>query len=147
MKRTEKTNVRIHPATIKLLTETTWRFARRTLWKGQKFSKAEREFSKGFIQEYYLSIPPKKFQKEYFSQFTEYCERVMLAKKYASRHPYSYIISHPCIWLNQGNPKGFAGTKAWYLKMISLGEHIYRSTVSISMPSANSLHIHNHISF
>jgi hypothetical protein len=132
MKRTrEKTRVCVHPASIKLLTDATWNFARNILWRGQFFSKAEESLSKFFIREYYEAIPPELFSAEHHLHFTAYCERIMLAKKYVDRYPHRYI-PHPCNWLNRDNPKGFAGTRAWYLKSLEkrkrLHSPIYRAS-------------------
>jgi hypothetical protein len=115
--RTIKNNskMRVHPAAIQLLTDATWDFAHSVLWGGHPFSNAERELSKLFIEEYYEEIPAEQFTATAHKHFTAYCERILLAKEYVSRFAHRYI-PHPCIWLNKENPKGFAGTKAWYLR-------------------------------
>lgn len=106
---------RVHPAAIRLLTNATWDFAHRILWNNYPFSEAENELSKLYIMQYYESIPAEEFTATAHKQFTAFCERILLAKEYVSRFTHRYI-PHPCIWLNKMNPKGFAGTKAWYLK-------------------------------
>lgn len=110
-----KSKMRVHPAAIRLLTDATWDFAHSILWGGFPFSKAETHLAKLFIKEYYDEIPAEKFSETAHRHFTAYCERVLLAKNYVSRFPHRYI-PHPCIWLHKENPKGFAGTKAWYLR-------------------------------
>lgn len=107
----------VHPATIQLLTDATWDFAQNILWNGYPFSKAEIALSKLYIQQYYDEIPAEKFTATAHSHFSSYCERILLAKEYVNRATHRYI-PHPCIWLNKINPKGFAGTKAWYARLV-----------------------------
>lgn len=115
MNRTNSTKgkIRVHPASIRLLTESTWEFAHNILWSNISFSEAETELAKKYIKEYYEAIPAERFSEIAPKHFTGYCERVLLAKRYVDRFSHRYI-PHPCIWLNKNNPKGFAGTKAWY---------------------------------
>ena len=105
----------VHPAAIRLLTDATWDFAHTILWGGFPFSEAEVKLAKLYIQEYYEEIPAEEFTATAHRHFTAYCERILLAKEYVNRFSHRYI-PHPCIWLNKLNPKGFAGTKSWYLK-------------------------------
>ncbi len=107
--------MRVHPAAIRLLVNATWDFAHNILWGGYPFSKTEIALAKLYIQEYYEEIPAEEFTATAHKHFTAYCERVLLAKEYVNRFSHRYI-PHPCIWLNKENPKGFAGTKAWYLR-------------------------------
>lgn len=111
-----KEKISVHPAAINLLTDATWNFAHNILWDKFSFSEAEIELAKIYIKEYYEGIKPEKFTQTASQHFTGYCERVLLAKKYVSRFFHRYI-PHPCIWLNKNNPKGFAGTKAWYQRI------------------------------
>jgi hypothetical protein len=106
-------NIKVHPAAIKLLTDSTWQFARNILWGGHSFSETETQLAKIFIEEYYRSIPAEHFMIAAPRYFAEYCERIMLAKRYVDRYAHRYI-PHPCIWMNPCNPKGFSGTKAWF---------------------------------
>lgn len=110
-----KTNFRVHPAAIELLTNATWDFAHTILWSSYPFSKGEIALAKIYIREYYEEIPAEKFSATAHKHFTGCCERILLAKEYVSRFAHRYI-PHPCIWLNKMNPKGFAGTKEWYLR-------------------------------
>lgn len=112
-----KTKTVVHPSSIELLTDATWQFAHNILWNGFPFGKGETEISKIFIREYYESIPAEKFQKTAAIHFSGFCERILMAKEYVSRSPHRYI-PHPCIWLNRLNPKGFAGTKKWYIQLV-----------------------------
>ena len=108
----------VHPSSVKLLTDATWEFAHSILWNGYPFSKGEINLAKLFIREYYDEIPAEKFTETAHRHFTAYCERILLAKEYVSRFSYRYI-PHPCIWLDKENPKGFAGTKRWYLENLA----------------------------
>ena len=119
-----KSKMRVHPAAIQLLTDATWDFAHNILWNAYPFSKAEVELSKLFIKEYYKEIPAEKFTATAHNHLTGYCERILLAKEYVSRFSHRYI-PHPCIWLNKENPKGFAGTKAWYLRNLEKRKQIH----------------------
>lgn len=128
MKATKKTAVRkisaakqktlVHPATIDFYTDATWEFACNILWNGHPFSQSEINLAKLYIKDYYLEIPAEKFSETINKHFAAYCERILLARNYVSRHAQRYI-PHPCIWLSKENPKGFAGTKRWYLENLS----------------------------
>ncbi len=122
----------VHPAAIRLLTDATWDFAHAILWNRHPFSKAETELSKLYIQEYYENILAEKFTAAAHKYFTAYCERILLAKKYVGRFPHRYL-PHPCIWLNKMNPKGFAGTKRWYVENV---EKRRRQELTITHPGA-----------
>ncbi len=115
--RTNQNNpkMRVHPAAIRLLTESTWEFAHSILWGKHPFSNAEIALAKIYIREYYEEIPAEEFASTAHRHLTACCERILLAKEYVSRFSHRYI-PHPCIWFNKRNPKGFAGTKAWYLR-------------------------------
>lgn len=107
----------IHPATIRLLTDATWEYARRMLWNNHPFNKAETAQSKYYIREFYTSIPATRISTGLHRYFSGYCIRIQMARDYILRRPHRFI-PHPCIWLNKRNPKGFAGTKSWYDAMI-----------------------------
>ena len=111
----QKNRTVVHPSSIQLLTDATWEFAHTILWNGYPFSKIEIALAKIYIKEYYEEIPAEEFAATAHRHFTAYCERVLLAKEYVSRFSHRYI-PHPCLWLNKLNPKGFAGTKSWYLR-------------------------------
>mgnify|MGYP003519620189 FL=1 len=112
MKRLEKNKkVHVHPSAIKLLTETTWKFAHAMLWQHFPFSKDEIELAKIYIKEYYEAIPAKKFQQLAIQYFRNYRGYIRLAKKYISRLPESYV-AQPSIWLDRKSLKRFCHTKA-----------------------------------
>ena len=118
-----KSKMRVHPAAIGLLTDATWDFAHSILWSRYPFSKGEIALAKIYIREYYEEISAEEFTETAHKHFTAYCERIFLAKEYVSRFSHRYI-PHPCIWLNKLNPKGFAGTKTWYLKNLQKRKEI-----------------------
>ncbi len=136
-----ETKVKVHPAALRLLTDATWEFAHSILWDGYPFSKAEVELSKLFIREYYEEIPAEEFTQTAHRHFTAYCERVLLAKEYVSRFAHRYI-PHPIIWLNKENPKGFTGTKAWYLRNLEKRRHAWLCENCID--NINPIHKHFH---
>ncbi|HBF89360.1 MAG TPA: hypothetical protein DDX39_12030 [Bacteroidales bacterium] len=115
MNRTSKKQAKIivHPASIRLMTDATWEYAHKILWNNHPFTKKETEQAKALIQEYYESIPSEKFAAGIHRYFSGYCIRILMARNYVLRRPQRYI-PHPCIWIDKRNPKGFAGTKAWY---------------------------------
>ena len=111
----------VHPAAIRLLTDATWEFAHNILWSGFPFSKGEINLAKIYIREYYQEIPAEEYTETASKHFTAYCERILLAKEYVKRFPHRYI-PHPCLWFDKRNPKGFAGTKRWYLENLEKRE-------------------------
>jgi hypothetical protein len=113
MKTQDNNKVKVHPAAINLLTDATWQFARNILWGGQSFDEVETKLSKIYIREYYNSIDAEHFHLAAPRYFSEFCERILMAKRYVDRFSHRYI-PHPCIWFNKNNPKGFVGTKSWY---------------------------------
>jgi hypothetical protein len=53
MKRSERNpKIRVHPSAIKLLTETTWKFAYALLWQHFPFSKDEIQLAKLYIKDF-----------------------------------------------------------------------------------------------
>lgn len=110
-----KSKIRVHPASIRLLTDATWDFAHSILWDGYPFSKVEIALAKIYIQQYYEEIPAEEFTETAHKYFTVYCETILMANEYVSRFSHLYI-PHPCIWLDKWNTKGFAGTKSWYFR-------------------------------
>jgi hypothetical protein len=122
--RTNQNKFRVHPAAIRLLTDATWEFAHNMLWNGYPFSKSEIALAKIYIREYYEEIPAEEFTATAHKHFSAYCERILLAKEYVSRFAHRYI-PHPCLWFDKRNPKGFAGTKRWYLENLEKREKIH----------------------
>jgi hypothetical protein len=110
----QKSKTVVHPASMSLLVDATWDFAKSVLWKDESFSKTEEAVSKVFIRMFYESIPADKFTGIAPRHFSVFCQRIILAKRYVERYP-NRFIPHPSLWLNPMNEKGFAGTKQWYL--------------------------------
>ena len=69
-----------HPASIRLLTDATWDFARVTLWKRFPFYEREIEIHKNYIREYYENIPAESFAETARKYFIGYCARIVLLK-------------------------------------------------------------------
>ncbi len=134
--RTDKNRkkVIIHPSTVRLLTDATWEYAHRILWNNYPFTKQETEQAKAYIREYYESVPAGESSGLY-RYFSAYCIRIQMARNYVLRRPYRYI-PHPCLWLDKRNPKGFAGTKAWYDAMLQ--EQRYAGTRFRPQPYAKT---------
>lgn len=93
----------VHPASIEVLANATWDFAKRVLWGKFNFGEDEILLAKSYIREHYEDIPPEKFQGESFYRFESYCWRIIAAKQ-----NYWYEFTHPCIWFNKLNPEGFS---------------------------------------
>ena len=109
--KTREKKVSVHPSTIKLLTDTTWKFAHAVLWNHFPFSEDEVKAAKLYIQEFYLKIPAKKFEFLALSYFRNYRAYIRLASKYIARLPQPYLVS-PAHWLNRKQVKRFCATKA-----------------------------------
>lgn len=99
------------------LTNTAWNFAYSSLWNSTQFSGKETEAAKERISEFLrLSKDPQK-------AFSSFCQRVLLARYYVSKHP-SRFIPLPSVWLDRENTTGFAGTKAWYNEIKAIRESL-----------------------
>jgi hypothetical protein len=92
----------IHPASIDMLVENTWNFARNILWWDKSLSQEEIILIKSYIREHYEGIPSKKFRKRALKHHQRICEYV-LATKNKGRD-----ILHPCIWFNTLYSDGWA---------------------------------------
>jgi hypothetical protein len=103
--------VRVHPSAIKLLTDTTWKFAHELLWQHFPFSQDEIALAKIYIKEFYESISAKKFQSLALTYFKNYRQYIRLAKKFISRLPSDYT-AQPSVWLDRKTLKRFCNTKA-----------------------------------
>jgi hypothetical protein len=79
-KHTIKQVTLIHPESIRLLTNSTWDFARNTLWKRFPFYEDEIEMRKNHIRKYYENIPPELFTETANMYFISYCIKILLTK-------------------------------------------------------------------
>ncbi|MGQ0828463.1 MAG: hypothetical protein ACT4ON_08720 [Bacteroidota bacterium] len=93
----------VHPASIEMLANATWDFAKQILWSKVNFGEEEILLSQSYIREHYEEISPENFQKKSFIWFENYCKRIIAAKG-----NYCYEFTHPCIWFNKFNPHGFS---------------------------------------
>jgi hypothetical protein len=87
------------------------------LWDKFPFNEEEVKRCKEHIAQYYKKIAPEKFALTAHKHFAAFCERILLAKSYVDRFSSRYM-PHPCLWFNPQNPKGFAGTKLWYIQKL-----------------------------
>jgi hypothetical protein len=94
-------------AEIKKLTNTAWQIAYTALWNTLEFSAQEKETAINFISGFLQQGSSHK------KAYTEFIQRVLLARQYVSTHPGTWIPI-PSQWFNTENKKGFAGTKQWF---------------------------------
>jgi len=76
----------IHPASIRLLIDDTWEFAKDTLWKKFPFYEREVEAYKNYLREYYESIPPESFPEIASKYFIFFCVKILLIKIESETH-------------------------------------------------------------
>jgi hypothetical protein len=91
---------------VKELTHVAWQISYSALWNGKEFSVAEMAAAKERIQSFIQNGSPLK-------TFSEYVQRVLLARQYIITHEGTYA-PRPGHWLNPQNTKGFAGTQRWF---------------------------------
>lgn len=95
---------------IDKLTDIAWSFAHTALWNSSIFSEKEIAAAKSNIKELLLAA------KRPIRCYNIFCQRVLLARQYVLASP-TRFIPLPSVWLDNQNPLGFAGTKAWYLNI------------------------------
>lgn len=91
---------------VNRLSALAWQVAYTALWNGMEFSKAEKENAMNFIAAFIQQGSPVK-------SYSEFVQRVLLARQYIHSHPGSYV-SFPSQWFSLQNKNGFAGTLRWY---------------------------------
>lgn len=114
----------VHPASIEMLANATWDFAKRILWSKFNFGEDEILLCQSYIREHYEDILPENFQKESFPWFEAYCKRIIAAKESCRQE-----LPHPCIWFNKLNPHGFSKSVAEHRKEM---EDLYKEEIHIS---------------
>ena len=95
---------------IDKLTNIAWSFAHTALWNSCIFSEKEIAVAKLNIKALLLAA------KNPTRCYNIFCQRVLLARQYVLASP-TRFIPLPSVWLDNQNPLGFAGTKAWYLNI------------------------------
>lgn len=95
-----------HYQQVILLTNIAWQISYCALWNGKEFSAAEIAAAKAFIQSFIRQGNPLK-------TYSEYVQRVMLARQYIITHEGAYA-PWPTRWLSSENKMGFAGTGRWF---------------------------------
>jgi hypothetical protein len=88
-----------------------WLFAQASLWDKQIFSEEEISRFKKLIGEF--------FEETEFSEemFIEFCERVVLTKRYIARSAFRYVAP-PALWLNIHYKHGISSTEKWLQSVI-----------------------------
>lgn len=104
--RKKKAIMRVHPAAIALLRDTTWAYAHYHLWRGFAFGPLEVVLAKTHIEEQYREIPPEHFQKLAGLYLADYCDMILLSAHYVRTHP-DFSLPLPHVWLDGNHPKGF----------------------------------------
>jgi hypothetical protein len=113
MTKKKKTVVHVPYASLNLIVDVSWDFALRHLWKNYSYDDETIALSKKYIRRYYREIPLEKFIELGSSCLNAFCDRIVLAEKYASHFTYCYF-PNPAVWFDTNNPKGFRLTKKWY---------------------------------
>ena len=97
---------------INQYTEQAWTFAESVLYPKNTFTDQQVILSKLYIAEYFSLITKEDFTAHSQKLFVNFCERVLLAKKYAEKVP-SRFIPVPWKWFDKYFKGGFSGTLAW----------------------------------
>lgn len=109
---------------IKKLTAIAWHIVYTALWNTLDFSKPEKENATGFISSFLQQA------NNHRKAYSEFIQRVLLARMYISTHPGSYIPL-PSKWLHAGNKKGFAGTEQWFNTIQGIRESLPQYKITI----------------
>jgi hypothetical protein len=91
------------------LTSIAWQITYTSLWNGMEFSVAEKENAVMRISQLIEQGSPVK-------AYSEFVQRVLLARQYILSHPGTYAPL-PSQWLSIENKNGYAGTLRWYLSV------------------------------
>jgi len=101
---------------INQYSEQAWQFSKSVLYPDKNFTNEENSLTLRYIREYFSLIRKESFASQSKKLFLQFCERVLLAKKYIDRNP-SRFIPVPWTWFDKHFTKGFRGTLAW-LKIV-----------------------------
>ncbi|MCU0336569.1 MAG: hypothetical protein MUF12_01800 [Sediminibacterium sp.] len=93
-------------------TQQAWAFAKSILYPEQNFTDEQNKLTQRYIREYFSLIKKEYFVSQSQKLFLQFCERVLLAKKYIDRNP-SRFIPVPWTWFDKHFANGFRGTLAW----------------------------------
>ena len=83
-----------------------WQIAYTSLWNSLEFSADEKGKALDFISDFLYK------QTNHRKAYTDFVQRVLLARQYISSHPGTYAPI-PSQWFNPANKNGFAGTLSW----------------------------------
>lgn len=91
---------------LRQLTAIAWQIGYTSLWNGQTFTANETAAAQQLIASFLRQGSPLK-------AYSEFVQRVLLARQYILTHPGAYA-PHPSRWLSPENANGFAGTSRWF---------------------------------
>ena len=109
---------------VKQLSGIAWQIAYTALWNGESFSAIEKEKALDLIIDFI------KQQDNPRKAYSEFVQRVLLARHYINTHPGSYAPI-PTQWLHPTQKNGFSGTLRWYtsLENMRLSLPLYKMTL------------------
>jgi hypothetical protein len=96
---------------IDKLTDAAWQIAYTSLWNTTIFSTQEVSHARSSIKQFILNAPNP------YEGYLEFCQRALMARQVAINKGYFYMPA-PTWWLSPENPKGFAGTRPWFQKLM-----------------------------
>ncbi|MFN8436028.1 MAG: hypothetical protein U0V72_00200 [Cytophagales bacterium] len=97
---------------INRYTEQAWAFSKSILYPNRDFTEEQNKLTKRYIREYFSLIRKEHFPGQSQKLFLQFCERVLLARKYLDRNP-SRFIPVPWTWFDKHFANGFRGTLSW----------------------------------
>lgn len=94
-----------------------WSFARSVLYFKNDLSDMQERLALMYVREYFSLIKHEIFKRNFVDRlFNDFCERIILAKRYIDRSPERFIPV-PSVWFNKHFRNGFCGTLAWLNKV------------------------------
>ena len=101
---------------ISMYTNKSWDFAQQILYPKHQFSDQQIHLSKQYIKDYFALISQSGFKNNVERLFTDFCERILLARKYIDKSP-ARFIPVPWVWFDKNFTSGFKGTLSWLKKV------------------------------
>ena len=104
-------------AQINQYTAHAWRFTKSILYSKEQFTPEQTRLSQLYIRDYFSLIKDKNFTKPIVDRlFEDFCQRILLAKKYVDKSPERFIPV-PWCWFDKNFANGFCGTLNWLKKV------------------------------
>jgi len=125
-------------AKINFYTLQAWKFSKSILYPNQEFTYEQHKLTQRYIGEYFSLIRKDQFANKAEKLFIQFCERVLLAKKYIDRNP-SRFIPVPWTWFDKHFPNGFRGTLPWL-------RAVHKKRESLKRKHSNLTDLCNHYS-